>query len=339
MITYTKTNFWEVLFKQLNNLISLQYILTVSGTIILSYLITILNEENTINLNKYSSALNSTLSIYNFFLTMAISFKLNNAFSSWANGFASIGRLINLSKQFLTKIYSITNQNNYDHQQRRQLLLEINNNVLNYISHIFYMCGGGNGREDLDGLRSTFLPESDIKEIKSFNNKTLITRNFNHVLIKDILEMNLPNDTIFTMLEFRLRSNIKLLKNEKLIDLLYEIELNKMIDELATLCHKLYGIANIPVVHIYNQFINLSITTGIILFIFTLVPLTNYWIGVFVFLYSSLLILCNEVSNIIDTPFGNDRDDIELEIILNNIKCEFSIIYEESTKLNSDIAL
>jgi putative membrane protein len=181
------------------------------------------------------------------------------------------------------------------------------------------MCRGDNGRLDYDGLRSQFISAEMSDTINNINTK--YQRYSNKDASKKILEMNLPNDTILMFIEKDIRTIINKLNFSDV----GKTALNGLLNEIIDASQKLYGIANVPVVHVYNQFINTCIVSYLIIFTLSMVTVSGWYTGIWVFIWSSVIFLANEVSNQIDTPFGCEENDIELEIILNNTKNQFTL--------------
>ncbi len=79
---------------------------------------------------------------------------------------------------------------------------------------------------------------------------------------KNILEMNLPNDTVLMFVERDIRNMIDQLGFTDV----GKTALHGLFNDIIDTSQKLYGISNVPVVHIYNQFINTCIVSYLIIF-------------------------------------------------------------------------
>lgn len=316
MLHYNKIDFVHTLISHLFNLFNLRWLAFAVLSSACSYIFVVLNEEvDGFNLYKHKASIDMTLSVFNFFLATTISFRINNAYNSWSNGFNVTCKLINLSKRFLNISYQSSNTTT--------TITNLNTAVLNYISCTFYMCRGNNGETDYDGLRSPFLSADLLETMKNINTK--YQRFLNQDTTKDILEMNVPNDTIMMFIE----RDIRKLVDELNFDTVGKTALNGLVNDIVDASQRLYGIANIPVVHIYNQFINTCIISYLIIFTLSMVTVSGWYTGIWVFVWSSVIFLANEVANQIDTPFGSEQNDIELEIILNNYKHQFNMFLND----------
>lgn len=317
MLHYDKINFITTLFSHLHNLFNLRCLVFALISSGFSYIIVALNEEvDGFNLQKHSASINMTLSVFNFFLATTISFRINNAYNSWSNGFNMTCKLVNLCKRFLNISYNST--------QKNVTFTNLNTAVLHYIAFTFHMCRGNNGRIDYDGLRSSFISTEMEDRMGLINAK--YQRFLNQEVSKDILEMNVPNDTIMMYIEHDIR---KLIDELDFTDV-GKTALNGLVNDIVDTSQRLYGIANIPVVHIYNQFINVCIVSYLIIFTLSMVTVSGWYTGIWVFVWSSIIFLANEVANQIDTPFGCEQNDIELEIILNNYKNQFNLFLNDT---------
>jgi predicted membrane chloride channel (bestrophin family) len=315
MLTYNKTSFVNTLFLNLTNLFNLRCLSFSLVNVLFSYVVVAINENvESLNLNNHLTSINMTLNVFNFFLATTISFRLNNAYNSWSKGFTAVATLINLSKRFFL-IASLGLED-------LRIYNNIHTDIINYIAYTFYLCRGSNGRTDYDGLRSSLLSESLEHTLNDINVKYA---RFGNTESKNILEMSLPDNMILTYIERDIRRHIGKLS-------LNEIDKNSMhalFSSIVSTSDSLYGIANVPVVHIYNQFINVCIISYLIIFTISMAIISSWYTGIWVFIWSSIIFLANEVSNQIDTPFGDDENDIELEIILNNTKHQFNVLLND----------
>lgn len=312
MLTYDKTSFLNTISLKLLNLFNVRCFTFSIVNVIFSYVFVALNENiERINLDNHLTSINMTLNVFNFFLATTISFRLNNAYNSWSKGFNSISTLINLCRRLLVVLST--------QPQDRETINTIHANVISYISYVFYLCRGSVGRTDFDGIRSSLLSVSLDNKLSTIN--AHYNQEYNTELTKDILEVNMPNNIVLSYVELDIRNSIgKLTFNE--ID---KNSLNALLSSIVSTSDTLYGIANVPVVHIYNQFINVCITSYLILFTISMALVSGWYTGIWVFIWSGVIFLSNEVANQIDTPFGDEENDIELEIILTNIKRQFNL--------------
>jgi predicted membrane chloride channel (bestrophin family) len=323
MLTYDKTNFIQTLFVNFKDIIDFHTILFTFSVLIFNYIFIILNDQvSSFDLLKQSNGISITMGVFNFFLATTLGFRINNAYNSWKSGYSNITKLIMIFKKMLT-ILVANNKNNDD------MLIQFSSLTHKYLGHVFYLLTGSNGRIDLEHNRKQFLNNGDVQNIIQVQKK-LISCNKN-----DILEHHLHSTVTLTQQEIILRLFIHDFVKANGMGDLDEMGLNGCVHDILNTSQDLFNIANIPVVQIYNQFINICIVTYMILFSLNMTINAGYYSAIWTTLWSLILFIANNVCNQIDTPFGYDKNDIELEIILNNINSEFIFILSTNMSSNS----
>ena len=314
MLTYDKTNFIQTLFINFKDVIDFNTILFTLTVLIFNYIFVIFNDKVTsFDLLKQSNGISITMGVFNFFLATTLGFRINNAYNSWKSGYTNITKLIMIFKKMLTIL--VANNKNDIHQ-----LHDFSQNTFVYLGHVFYLLAGSNGRTDLSNNRKQFLDNHSVNHI--INTQKSLT----HCNHNDILEHKLQSTVTLTQQEINFRLFIHdFVKSNNMCDL-DEMGLNGCIHDVLNTSQDLFNIANIPVVQIYNQFINICIVTYMILFSLNMTINAGYYSAIWTTIWSLILFMANNVCNQIDTPFGYDKNDIELEIILNNVKKEFNFI-------------
>jgi predicted membrane chloride channel (bestrophin family) len=281
-----------------------------------------LNAETSLNITVTAPWAN-TLNVFNFFLGMFISFRLNGAFTNWANGVGRISALENTSGQLMNCMYAslLTDAPQEDRQQRLDFLWSFKNTLILYIANVFESCSGDNGRND--NLRITYLSPVQIETKDSIN--ALVKKSRDTDL--SVLESCMPPTMYIRTLELELRNMIGTAAGNFALNPLVAGGLGGKVDTLSQLNNAIYGMANVPVVFIYNQFINFVILTYLSLYTLITIPDAGYWTSFWVFIWGFIVFLANSIADEIGRPFGNDNNDIELEIILSNIKDEYMAMY------------
>lgn len=316
MITYTKTNFIETLVKKCYNLFDLHIVLFASISVSFAYLFTILNEEvNGFNLIKHSASLSSILSVFNFFFATLLSFRLNSAFNSWSNGYNNVCKLVNASKRFMCIAKSKKNE---------VFVNNIRQSIISYVSHVFYYCSNSNGRNDVDGIRNEFLNQQQLYKLDQLSSVS------SSYYKKDVLESTLKSTVILSLLERDIRNSISICRQQDIINYLEAENLNVLLNDICIIGDVLFNMANIPIVLVYNQFINVTILFYLIVYGMNMAISSHYYSGIWVFIWSSVVFMANNVCNQIDTPFGDEENDIELEIVLVRLKDDISIICSDN---------
>lgn len=319
MITYTKTNFIQTLLKKCYNLFDLHIVIFALASVSSSYLFTVLNEEvDNFNLVKHAASLSSILSVFNFFFATLLSFRLNSAFNSWSNGYNHVCKLVNSSKRFIGIIKSKDND---------QFLNNVMTSIVSYVSYVFYFCAGNNGRHDIDGFREVFLSHNQLARMELLGNNGLY---HDKTVYGDILENSLKSTVILSLIEKDIRNSITSFRLNEGINYLEAENLNILLNEICIIGDTLFNMANIPIVLVYNQFINVTILFYLIVYGMNMAISSHYYSGIWVFIWSSVVFMANNVCNQIDTPFGDEENDIELEVILLRLKDDVKIICENN---------
>ena len=327
MITYNNNRFFLILFR---NIIPYHVEEALRNTLImtlLSYIIIIINEESDFINIKITQPWINTLSVIGFFLFMFIAFRLNTAFIIWNTSISLIIELENEANNLMNKLYSSIDFNDEDRQYKLNDLYKFKNTLILYIANIFSLCNGSNGRSDK--YRTPFLTKSE-EIIKNEINATIILMK---EIDNNIVECTIPTKFYIRTIDYELRKQINLISKKYNLYLTIIAEFYNQIDILSKITNNLYKISYIPDVFIFNQFINFIIIVYIILYTCTTIPESGYWAGFWVAIFSFVLFLSNSVCSEINTPFGTDLNDIELEIILINIKNEYEAMYNYLTQL------
>lgn len=335
MITYNNNRFFLILFKKIipYHLIEVFRNACIS-TLFVSF-VAILNEETGLDIT-ITDPWNNTLSVFNFFLGLFISFRLNSSFGSWSTGVSKISDLENTSTKLMNTMYAslITDAFQEDRQQRLDFIWEFKQNIILYIANIFQNCRGDNGRHD--NLRENYLTDQQVLTKNSINSLVKKSKDIDMEIVETCMHTRFYTRT----LELELKKLIGIAGRKFQLHPSVSGGMNAKIDMLAEINNTLYGMSNIPVVFIYNQFINFVIIIYLVLYSLMTIPSSGYWSGFWVFIWSFVVFLANSISNEIDSPFGTDNNDIELEIILLNIKDEYRAMFEyvSNSKISSPVA-
>lgn len=332
MRTYNNNRFFLILFKQVIPYHLIEVFRNSCIATIFAFIVSLLNEETGMDI-KITSPWDNTLSVFNFFLGLFISFRLNNSFNSWNTGICKISDLENTSTELMNSLYAtlITDNNQEDLQQRLDYIWEFKQLIILYIGNIFQNCRGDNGRHD--NIRENYLTSQQLIDKNNINKFVKKSKDIDN----EILETNMHPRFYTRTLDLELR---KMINNSAILFQLHPNTIgsfNSKIDKISEITNTLYGMSNIPVVFVYNQFINFVITVYLILYTLMTIPDAGYWSCVWVFIWSFIVFLANSISDEIESPFGTDNNDIELEIILLNIKDEYRAMFEyiSNSKLSS----
>ena len=195
--------------------------------------------------------------------------------------------------------------------------------VILYTSYTFYMCS--ECKNVLNGDDELNNEECFIEDIDSLNTIKKQEMKLYMGTDKKTLENVVPNTTILVLIENDLRLQLASFKNKEYITDLDEMSLNGLINDISNNANDIINMANIPVVLIYNQFINMSIISYMILYILNISITSGYYAGIWVFLWSVVIFVANHVCNQIDTPFGQEENDIDLKALLYQLRFDIKV--------------
>jgi len=329
MRTYDGNRFFLILFKQVIPYHLIEVLRNTCIATCFAMIAATINEETSLNITITSPWVN-TLNVFNFFLGMFISFRLNSAFGSWSTGVSQISALENTSSKLLNNMYSalLTDSYQEDRQQRLDFIWDFKNLITLYIANVFQNCSGDNGRRD--NLRENYLTTQQLLDKDNTNNLIKSSKDKDNGIVETCMAPRFYTRT----LDLELRKMIGVAATTFKLHPSVAGGLGGKVDALSTINNTLYGMSNVPVVFIYNQFINFIIVAYLSLYTLTTIPDAGYWSGFWVFIWSFIVFLANSIADEIDNPWNNDSNDIELEIILVNIKDEYLAMYEYVSKTN-----
>jgi len=329
MIPYNKTNFFQTLYRHINNLFRLECLIFAIISTFVCYIFVVANENsNGFKLQSHLVAITTTLSVYGFFLAVTLSFRLNSSFNLNDRAFNAVSNFNSKSLQFLTILFSSDVAN-----QHADKLHDIKNNISFYIGIIYCISSETyNGRSDTNNLREHFLHDEKLREFEHYQKLFACCNNNSE---KKILEFTLPNTYILNITESHIRLNIKQLDDLNYINDLQAAHLNMMLSEITNIGQTIYNIGNVPIVHVYNQFINFSILVYILVFSIYMASVEGYYAGFFVFIWSYIVFIADNVATQIATPFGCDENDMELEIIYKTYLIDCDRLYGQLVQKNN----
>lgn len=339
MLDYTKIYFLETLFTNIQDLINPDIFVALVCVLGFNYLFVVLNKNiDSFDLESQTGGLNLLLAILTFFLTLMLSSRFNNAFASWKTGYVNVSKFMNCSKKLFSVLISCCGNNI---SLNNEFLHQFKNMICKYVGYVFYYCTGTNGRIDHVFNRNRFISQEDMQIINNVECKLgMLTRDerdernnsldYRYRLPHtNILEANLKKTILLTNMEIDMRNLIHEFILHNKLSGFEETALNGCVTELSTIANELYNIANIPIVHVYNQFLNLCIVIYMIYYTLAMTIAADYYSALWTTPITLILFIGNYVCNQIDTPFGIEKNDIELEIILHNLKTELHFLQKQ----------
>ncbi|GMF12168.1 unnamed protein product [Phytophthora lilii] len=102
--------------------------------------------------------------------------------------------------------------------------------------------------------------------------------------------------------------------------------LETKISQLPNLYTTVFHIANVPIPFNYMQYLQFLLAAYMLLYIFVIVPNSGLYTPIWVFLWGTFLFMADEIAMEIECPFGLDANDIDLEERLLQIEEELTVL-------------
>lgn len=256
------------------------------------------------------------LGIFSFFFFMGLGFRLNSAYSNWNIGVDLVLKINNQSIHFINSLFTILSVNDKSYNINNVLLNQFKAMIIKYTNCLF---------------------EDQVNDIIRRKSKTEIFKlDANHYLIhsesscnssssKECIEKYLPLQKNLLEMESFIKKSLSTNTNEYYTDSDYSYLIN-VFDVLIQCRHSLYKIQNIPPVCIYNQLFDFYMYSYLILYGLSIVPNAGLYSCIWCFIWGFIVSLALYVAKEIDSPFGSDKNDIDIPTILNNMKKDINLI-------------
>jgi putative membrane protein len=103
-------------------------------------------------------------------------------------------------------------------------------------------------------------------------------------------------------------------------------QMHAKISQLPALYTTVFNIANVPIPFNYMQYLQFLICAYMTLYTFVIVPRSGFYTPLWVFLWGLFLFTADQVAMEIECPFGLDANDIDLESRLLQIEEELTVL-------------
>lgn len=259
-----------------------------------------------------TSLYNDLLSTFSYFFFIGLGFRFNFAMGSWNGGVSNICKLINNAKSLFKSFNVIMSIS--DKEGEAENVNKIKKLILNYISYTFYIC--------TDDSKFT----SDLSNIVIEHTVNNAYQNMQLKKNTCILEEIMPSTQGGSIIEQSIKEVI--IKSCK--DGFYDSKtcgyLLGLTDRIVNVSNELYGIKNVPPPCIVVQMYDFYMYCYLILYAMTVVPFYGYYAcilnGIWIFVIGLMINVACEI----DSPFGTDKNDIKLDIIMNGVTVDFENI-------------
>jgi putative membrane protein len=305
---------------------------------------------------RNSMAFTDSLTVFNTFLGLVISFRLNSAFTQWRSGMVAMGALSEAARDIVGSgcaYVSTTIEEERDLERKssgadaenasqplkeepeqpqvqisRDILekctffIELRRLVFLYIAIVFHDC---RGRDAIDKLKeSGVLTEAEYDEL--YASGAEYKKHGNDMESYCDLVRRTPHKLRATITELWLKRLVQVAGKCGHLTPANAGSLQSKISQLPNLYTTVFHIANVPIPFNYMQYLQFLLAAYMLLYTFVIVPNSGLYTPIWVFLWGTFLFMADEIAMEIECPFGLDANDIDLEERLLQIEEELTVL-------------
>lgn len=312
----------------------------------LSLILVAINKKTNMLTVTDSKAVTDTLTVSNIFMGMMISFRLSSAFSQWRSGVNAIGAFAEAARTLMSVACANINVLSYEEEKngleddeeasphdisvqvdtglKCQLLTELRRYVLLYVAIVFHDC---RGLEDIELLQSTnLLFDKEYEELKASGAETTAKDTFgsNRKSLAQLLPQK--NKLRAVAVELWMRRLIQEAQRKNFWVVAQSNVLNACITKLTEHYHTVYDVAHTPIPFSYAQFIKSCIVMYLFLYSCVIVSSSGWYSSAWVLAWGMVLFVADDVAIEIESPFGMDANDIDVEARMMKIENELTVL-------------
>ncbi|KAF4322174.1 hypothetical protein BBO99_00002060 [Phytophthora kernoviae] len=299
---------------------------------------------------RESTAFTDTLTVFNTFLGLITSFRMNSAFSQWRAGVVAVGSLSEAARDIVgsgcafvstTITKELTEPHNAEPSKRENstgsdnstaiskdvmekctFFTELRRLVFLYIAIVFHASRGLDG---IDKLKETgVLTAAEYDEMYACGTE-------HQMQVEDsesyrAVVRRTPHKLRATITELWLKRLIQVATMRGHLTLPNANNLQVKIARLPNLYTTVFNIANVPIPFNYMQYLQFLMAGYMLLYTFVIVPRSGLFTPLWVFMWGTFLFMADEVAMEIECPFGLDANDIDLESRLLQIEEELTVL-------------
>ncbi|KAF0700667.1 Aste57867_8845 [Aphanomyces stellatus] len=274
---------------------------------------------------KTSIACGYTLSVFNVFMGLLISFRLNSAFNQWRAGVVAMGSVGDAARNIVSSTISYLDFG-VDGEEKLRFVTELRRLVCLYVSILVQDARGC----ATDGIQSfidgNLLADSEAEEMKRCGvvseAPTSAPKSHGRVTVAQ----SNPTKLRASIVELWIRRIIQIGHRRTWFGMPQSATLNGSVSSLVTLYSTIYNIANIPIPFNYAHFLVLVMGIYLTVYTFAIVQTSHYFTPVWVFGWGFVIFSADDLAREIECPFGLDANDIDLEIRIGRIEEELNVI-------------
>ncbi|KUF99213.1 Adenylate cyclase [Phytophthora nicotianae] len=299
-----------------------------------------------------STAFTDSLTVFNTFLGLIVSFRMNSAFTQWRAGVVAVGSLSEAARDIVgsgcayvsttikNELTEATNKAEPEHEgstkndnfkasnipqdvlEKCTFFTELRRLVFLYIAIVFHDCRGLDG---IDKLKEAgVLTDAEYDELYACGSE-------HKMQVEDkesyrAIVRRTPHKLRATITELWLKRLVQVATNRGHLTLPNANALQLKLARLPNLYTTVFNIANVPIPFNYMQYLQFLLTAYMLLYTFVIVPRSGLYTPLWVFMWGTFLFMADEVAMEIECPFGLDANDIDLEARLLQIEEELTVL-------------
>ncbi|UIZ21508.1 hypothetical protein KXD40_000175 [Peronospora effusa] len=356
MIYYDTTHLWAVLMRWHGSALNGYAPMRALIMAMIALVVAVLNNYYPFVVStRESTAFTDSLTVFNTFLGLIVSFRMNSAFTQWRAGVVAVGSLSETARDIVSsgcayvsttiktevteaaesskdtmkthlEPHSSGDPNtltiSQDVLEKCAFFTELRRLVFLYIAIVFHGCREMDGIDKLK--ESGVLTDTEYDELCACGSEH-IRQAENKESYRAVVRRT-PHKLRATITELWLKRLVQVATNRGHLSLQNSNNLQMKLARLPNLYTTVFGIANVPIPFNYMQYLQFLLTAYMLLYTFVIVPRSGLYTPLWVFMWGTFLFMADEVAMEIECPFGLDANDIDLESRLLQIEEELTVL-------------
>ncbi|EEY53606.1 uncharacterized protein PITG_07291 [Phytophthora infestans T30-4] len=323
MIYYDTSHLWAVLMRWHGSALNGQAPMRAFIMAMIALVVAVVNRYHPFVVpTRESTAFTDSLTVFNTFLGLIVSFRMNSAFSQWRAGVVAVGSLSEAARDIVGSGCAYASNIPQDVLEKCTFFTELRRLVFLYIAIVFHDCRGLDG---IDKLKEAgVLTDAEYDELYACGSE-------HKMQVEDkesyrAIVRRTPHKLRATITELWLKRLVQVATNRGHLTLPNANALQLKLARLPNLYTTVFNIANVPIPFNYMQYLQFLLTAYMLLYTFVIVPRSGLYTPLWVFMWGTFLFMADEVAMEIECPFGLDANDIDLEARLLQIEEELTVL-------------
>ncbi|KAG7389927.1 hypothetical protein PHYPSEUDO_009185 [Phytophthora pseudosyringae] len=366
MIYYDTSNLWGVLMRWHGSALNGQAPVRAFIMAMIAMFVALINHYHPFVVpTRDSTAFTDSLTVFNTFLGLIVSFRMNSAFSQWRAGVVAVGSLSEAARDIVgsgcayvsttikTELTEASSSAEAEAVKREKTTKNdkvkldgqpstgfkssgIPQDVLEKCTFFtelrrlvfLYIAIVFHDCRGLDGIDK--LKEAGVLTDAEYDELYACgSEHKRHVEDKEsyrAIVRRTPHKLRATITELWLKRLVQVATNRGHLTLPNANALQMKLARLPNLYTTVFNIANVPIPFNYMQYLQFLLTAYMLLYTFVIVPRSGLYTPLWVFMWGTFLFMADEVAMEIECPFGLDANDIDLESRLLQIEEELTVL-------------